>query len=70
MQSVQHTNLQEDIRMNVSPFTLLVDGSVVTKEELPHFQSVCVWTGLQGIAGKQSKKGPSGHGDLSNPPAQ
>lgn len=51
------TNLQEDIKTDAPPFTLLVDGSVMTKEELPHFQPVCIWTGSQGIKGKAVKEG-------------
>lgn len=41
--------------MDAFPFTLLVDGPMVTREDLPHFQAVCVWTGSQGI-GKAVKE--------------
>ena len=48
-----HTNLQEDIKADASPFT--INGPVVTKEELPHCQTMCVLNGSQGIGGNNRR---------------
>lgn len=44
----------EDIKVDASPFT--INGPEVTKEELPHCQTMCVLNGLQGI-GEAIKEG-------------